>query len=165
MKNESSPWTPFEPTRQDPWDPKKVAHVHRRAGFGASWTELQRDLAVGPAASIERLLRPEPESKQFQIVTDALKRATGATSGTFARGDPRTAQAWWLYRMVYGNDPLGERLTLFWHNHFATGLHGVYDLGLMLDQNELFRKHARGKFGDLLRGVESDRATLVWLDG
>ena len=165
MTTESSAWNPYESSQQDPWDLRKAAHLHRRAGFGGTWKELHRDLAAGPAASIERFLSPEPESQQFHFVAEALKRATGATSGPFARGDPRAAQAWWLYRMVYGNDPLGEKLALFCHNHFATGLHGVYELQLMLDQNELLRKHARGKFGDLLRGIESDRAMLVWLDG
>jgi hypothetical protein len=165
MSIKSTTWAPYEPSPSDPWDLRKVAHLHHRAGFGAAWKELRRDLAAGAAVSIERLLHPEPEDKQFQIVADALKRATGASSAGFGGGDPRSAQAWWLYRMVYGNDPLGEKLTLFWHNHFATGLHGVYELNLMLDQNELLRKHARGKFGDLLRGVESDRAMLVWLDG
>jgi uncharacterized protein (DUF1800 family) len=67
--------------------------------------------------------------------------------------------------MVYGGDALGEKLTLFWHNHFATGLRGVYSLGLMVDQNELFREHARGSFAKLLRAVESDPAMLIWLDG
>ncbi len=123
---------------------------------------MERDLAAWPAASIERFVHPDSERDTFRRVSDALKRAidTESSSG----GNPRLAQAWWLYRMVYGNDALGEKLTLFWHNHFATALHGVYDLGLMLDQNELLRNHARGKFGDLLRAIEADRAMLVWLD-
>ncbi len=165
MKTDASVWAPYEPAPHDPWDFNKVAHLHRRAGFGGTWKELHRDLAAGPAQSIECLLHPPPESRQFQLISDALKRAIGDDSTSFSRADSRFAQAWWLYRMVYGGDPLGEKLTLFWHNHFATGLHGVYELNLMLDQNELLRKHARGKFGDLLRGIESDRAMLVWLDG
>jgi uncharacterized protein (DUF1800 family) len=140
--------------------------LHRRAGFGANWAELQRDLDAGPAESIERLLHPPPQSDQFRRVADALKQATGAMRDTYAAPrDHRSAPVWWLYRMAYGGDSLGERLTLFWHNHFATGLRGVYSLKLMLDQNDLFREHARGKFGELLRAVEADRAMLVWLDG
>ena len=167
MKSDASDWSPYEPSPQDPWDLRKVAHLHRRAGFGANWKELQRDRAAGPAESIERFLRPEAESQQFRQISDALRRAAGAGRFGFvaAPADARAARVWWLHRMVYGPDPLGEKLTLFWHNHFATGLHGVYNLKLMLDQNELFRQRARGKFGDLLRAVESDRAMLVWLDG
>jgi len=160
------PWAPYEPSVKDPWDLRKVAHLHRRAGFGANWTELERDLPAGPAESIERLLHPEPKGEQVRRVADALKRATETSHESFSSaGNARSARVWWLYRMVYGGDPLGEKLTLLWHNHFATGLHGVYRLKLMLDQNEVFRQHARGSFAKLLRAVESDPAMLIWLDG
>jgi uncharacterized protein (DUF1800 family) len=159
------PWAPYEPSAKEPWDLRKVAHLHRRAGFGGTWAEIERDLKAGPAESIERLLHPTTEDRQFRQVADALKNAIAASAESFGMaGDPRAARVWWLYRMVYGDDPLGEKLTLFWHNHFATALHGVYNLQLMLDQNEMLRKHARGKFGDLLSAVESDRAMLIWLD-
>ena len=72
MKTESSVWVPYEATRQDPWDLRKVAHLHRRAGFGGTWKELHLDLAAGPAASIERLFHVEPESQQSRLVSDAL---------------------------------------------------------------------------------------------
>jgi uncharacterized protein (DUF1800 family) len=158
-------WAPFESSASDGWDLNKVAHLHRRAGFGGSWSELQRDLADGPAVSIDRFLRPPVETQQFRQVSDALRQVTGAYQRHSGSADARGAQAWWLFRMTYGPDPLGEKLTLFWHNHFATGLHGVYELKLMLDQNDLLRKHARGKFGDLLGAVEADPAMLRWLDG
>jgi uncharacterized protein (DUF1800 family) len=165
MKTDN-PWSPYEPSPQDPWDLRKVAHLHRRAGFGANRAELESDLSAGPAESIARLLQPPPQSDQYRRVADALKQATGAMRDSYAvPRDSRPARVWWLYRMAYGGDPLGEKLTLFWHNHFATGLRGVYNLRMMLEQNELFRQHARGKFGELLRAVEADRAMLVWLDG
>jgi len=165
MNSLEQPWAPYEPSPREPWDLRKVGHLHRRAGFGANWAELHRDLKAGPAASIERLLHPPAEDRQFRQVADALKVAVAASQESFGMsGDPRAARVWWLYRMAYGDDPLGERLTLFWHNHFATALHGVYSLGLMLEQNEMLRKHARGKFGDLLAAIEADRAMLIWLD-
>lgn len=165
MNSNIEPWAPYVPSAKEPWDLRKVGHLHRRAGFGATWSELQRDLKAGPAESIERLLHPESSDAQFRQVAAALKEAVGASDvGLSSPGDPLDARVWWLYRMIYGDDPLGEKLTLFWHNHFATGLHGVYSLGLMLNQNELLRKHARGKFGDLLAAIEADRAMLVWLD-
>jgi uncharacterized protein (DUF1800 family) len=166
MTSDADRWAPYEPTPDDPWDLRKVAHLHRRAGFGATWSELQRDLPAGPAASIDRLLHPESEPPEFRRVADALKQAAGGSREAFSNeGDVRAAGAWWLYRMAYGADPLGEKLTLFWHNHFATGLQGVYSLQLMLDQNETLRRLARGRFGDLLTAIESDPAMLVWLDG
>jgi uncharacterized protein (DUF1800 family) len=163
MNTDVTPWAPFEPTPDDPWDLRKVAHLHRRAGFGATWQELQRDLSAGPAAAIERLLRPPAEDASFRQVSAALKRT--AESARMYSTNPSEIAGWWLYRMVYAPDPLGERLTLIWHNYFATGLHGVYRLKLMTTQNELFRAQARGSFADLLRGVESDPAMLIWLNG
>jgi uncharacterized protein (DUF1800 family) len=81
-----------------------------------------------------------------------------------ASGNPNRLKAWWLYRMLFSPDPLGERLTLMWHNHFATSNRKVQDLALMREQNELFRQHARAPFGALLRAVVKHPAMLVWLD-
>jgi uncharacterized protein (DUF1800 family) len=66
--------------------------------------------------------------------------------------------------MLLSPDPLGERLTLLWHNHFATSNRKVQDLAYMREQNELFRRHARAPFGDLLRAVVKHPAMLIWLD-
>ena len=55
-----SPWAPFEPTPDDPWDLRKVAHLHRRAGFGATRAELLRDLAAGPEASVDAAVPARP---------------------------------------------------------------------------------------------------------
>src|SRR5262249_48788409 len=77
---------------------------------------------------------------------------------------PNRLKAWWLYRMLYGPDPLTERLALLWHNHFATSNDKVHRLGRMHHQNELFRTHARAPFGRLLNAVVRDPALLFWLD-
>jgi hypothetical protein len=62
-------WAPYEPTAADPWDLRKVAHLHRRAGFGATWSELQRDLHDDPAASIDRLFHPaRPNEGEQQVL-------------------------------------------------------------------------------------------------
>ena len=58
-----------EPAGADPWDLGKVAHLHRRAGFGATWADLQRDLKAGPAASVDRLVdAPKPTAEQEDII-------------------------------------------------------------------------------------------------
>jgi uncharacterized protein (DUF1800 family) len=161
-------WRPFESTADDPWDLRKVVHLHRRAGFGASWNQLQHDLQVGPAQSISRLLEPPDDSPAFVQVSDAMLRAAGGSGEADAYSSDRDARRgaeWWLYRMAYGADPLGEKLTLFWHNHFATALRGVYSMPLMLRQNVTLRKHARGTFGEQLAAIEADPAMLLWLDG
>ena len=78
MPIDKGPWAPFEPTDRDPWDAAKVAHLHRRAGFGATRAEVTRDVKDGPAASIDRLLagksrlRGVPED--FSRATDTLAR-------------------------------------------------------------------------------------------
>ena len=68
------------------------------------------------------------------------------------------------YRMLFTPDPLTERLTLVWHDHFATSQLKVEDVDAMRRQNETFRRHARGPFGDLLRAMLRDPALLAWLD-
>jgi uncharacterized protein (DUF1800 family) len=150
-------WAPYAPTEQAPWDLRRVAHLHRRAGFGATWAELQRDLKDGPAKSIDRLLRGQARLNvpdNFDTVADRLAGA----------GDPAGLKAWWLYRMYWGPDPLAERLALAWHNHFATSNDKVRDVAVMRRQNEIFREHGRGPFGELLKAVVHDPALLIWLD-
>ncbi len=71
---------------------------------------------------------------------------------------------WWLERMAKGPRPLQEKMTLFWHGHFATSFEKVRDTYLMWRQNELFRRMATGNWLDLLTEVATDPAMLVWLD-
>src|SRR5205085_12001378 len=61
-------------------------------------------------------------------------------------------------------DPLREKMTLFWHNHFATSNRKVQNAGYMLEQNELLRRHALGSFRSLLQEMSADPAMMVWLD-
>ena len=102
MKSIDQPWAPYEPSPKEPWDLRKVAHLHRRAGFGANWAELHRDLKAGPAESIERILRPATEDRQFHQVADALKGAVAASAESLGEGDPRAARVWWLALPVLG---------------------------------------------------------------
>ena len=67
---------------------------------------------------------------------------------------------WWLDRMVRSRHPLQEKLTLFWHDHFATS---DQDTPLMLAQNQTLRRHALGRFPALLEAVTRDPAMLLFL--
>jgi uncharacterized protein (DUF1800 family) len=157
MAETTNPWAPFEPTAAELWDLRKVAHLHRRAGFGATWAELQRDLRDGPAASVNRLLNaPVPATEEVQVL-ESLRAGS--------RESEDRLKAWWLYRVVFGPDPLREKMTLFWHNHFATSNRKVKNLTSMLEQNELLRRHATGNFAELLEAMVTDPAMLIWLDG
>jgi uncharacterized protein (DUF1800 family) len=156
---DGGPWAAYRPGAKDPWDLRKVAHLHRRAGFGATRAELLRDLKDGPEASVTRFLEPGRPAPDARRVTEVLRQ------GALRAGDPERLQAWWLYRILNGHDPLREKMTLFWHGHFATSNAKVQSVPLMLRQNELFRRHALGSFGELLAGAVADPAMLVWLDG
>jgi len=156
------PWAPYVPSDQAPWDVRRVVHLHRRAGFAATWSEIQRDLKDGPTASIDRVLAGKAATEgvpaNFQKTADLLGEAAGTS------GDPARLKAWWVYRMLFGPDPLTERLALMWHNHFATSNLKVENLPFMRQQNELFRKLGRRPFGELLSAVVHDPAMLLWLD-
>ncbi len=154
-----SPWAPYEPSAADPWDLRKVAHLHRRAGFGATRAELTRDLAAGPAASVDRLLSP-PETPTAEREAIEGLRATARSTGNI-----ELLKAAWLNRILFGSDALREKLTLFWHGHFATSQKKVKSAAFMDGQNETLRTHALDDLGSLLKAVTTDPAMLVWLDG
>jgi uncharacterized protein (DUF1800 family) len=135
-----------------------IAHLYRRAGFGLSQRELKAAAARGREACIEELLHPE----QVEDPLDArLAELTGELLDLSKLED---LQQWWLYRMIHTRRPLQEKLTLFWHGHFATANSKVNDARLMLQQNRLLRERALGRFEDLLLCVARDPAMLVWLD-
>jgi uncharacterized protein (DUF1800 family) len=71
---------------------------------------------------------------------------------------------WWANRMLATPRPLEEKLTLFWHGHFATGQNKVRDYRMMLQQNRMLRANASGNLRDLLVGILKDPGMLVYLD-
>ena len=71
---------------------------------------------------------------------------------------------WWLNRMIAATNPLPEKLTLFWHDHFATSLQKVKAPELMFRQNQLFRTMGAGRFEPLAQAVAKDAAMMMWLD-
>lgn len=133
-----------------------MTHLHRRAGFGAPWKTVQADLERVPAEVIRGLFvaaeAPGPEADDQ--VADVI--ASGS--------EARRLAAWWLLRMVRGAAPLLERLTLFWHGHFATSAAKVEQTSLMLAQYRTLRGLGLGEFGALARAISRDPAMLVWLD-
>ncbi|HVU87843.1 MAG TPA: DUF1800 domain-containing protein [Pirellulales bacterium] len=154
-------WPRYEPSAAAPWNLRRVVHLHRRAGFAGTWSELARDLADGPQASIDRFLAGHAYGAapaDFETVSRALADAAVSSS------NPQRLKAWWFYRMVFSDDPLAERLTLMWHNHFATSNAKLDSVGMMRDQNVAFRAGARKPFGELLPSIVKGPAVLVWLD-
>jgi uncharacterized protein (DUF1800 family) len=155
-------WAPYTPDEKTPWNLRRVVHLHRRAGFAGTWGEIQRDLKDGPKAAIDRVLSGTASAEgvpaEFRATADLLGESAASSR------DPARLKAWWVYRMMFGPDPLTERLALMWHNHFATSNLKVENLTAMRAQNELFRKLGRKRFGELLNAVVRDPATLIWLD-
>jgi uncharacterized protein (DUF1800 family) len=149
----------LSPLPQVAFDREAAAHLLRRLQFGVRPDEIDRALAEGLPATADRLLSVQPE-------TDAFVRAEAALRQTaYAASSIAGLKAWWLYRMLHSANPLREKLTLMWHNHFATSHAKVNNVPQMAVQNDLFREHAWGDFHHLLHGVARDPAMLVWLDG
>ena len=135
-----------------------LAHLFRRAGFGATRDELERATVDGYEATVERLLHPEaapaldeelifryyPDSKEARVVD--------------------SAQMYWVYRMINTERPLEEKLALFWHGLFATGYSKVENARTLQDQIAMFRANCLGSFRTMLVALSRDPAMIFWLD-
>jgi uncharacterized protein (DUF1800 family) len=125
---------------------------------------LERDVEAGPEKAIDQLLDGESQSLDgqeaaaFEAFQDRMARR-GAQSAALA-----PIQAAWVLRMIMTPHSLRERMTLFWHNHFATSNAKVNNPGLMLRQNQLLRSQALGSFPEMLKAIARDPAMLLWLD-
>jgi uncharacterized protein (DUF1800 family) len=108
--------------------------------------EVQRARRAGDEAVLERL-RMERQQRQRQD-----------------RQQMGRIQEWWLQKMIESPRPLEEKLTLFWHGHFATGYRSIEDSYHMFRQNQLFRAHATGSFRELTLGVIRDPAMIRYLN-
>ena len=150
-------WEPYRPSEKSPWDLKKVGHLYRRAAFGATLAELEEGLRAGPDKAVTALLKGDASRPAFDADGELAALVKKSNSGTLAR-------SWWLRRMLESPQPLREKMTLFWHNHFATSNAKVQNAGYMLGQYELMYRHALGNFRPLLQEMSKDPAMMVWLD-
>src|SRR5262245_6606048 len=164
------------------FDPQ-VEHLLRRAGFGARPDELDTYRQVSFNGSVTRLI-------EYDRIADDVDSKIGQAGYALTTGAPFTPQSniaqarqRWLFRMVHSDRPLQEKMTLFWHNHFATGytkLAGLVgaaegarymaakaseDPGGVRGQIEMLRDNALGNFRDILMNIAKDTAMLFWLDG
>jgi uncharacterized protein (DUF1800 family) len=163
-ETQDNAWSRYVPDEATPWNLRRVVHLHRRAGFGASWTQIERDLADGPEKSIERLLEGKLQPIGAPAPEDFERTSALLAESAVAARELGRLKAWWFYRMLFSPDPLGERLTLMWHSHFATSNLKVDDVALMHRQNATFRRLARSPFAELLGAALRDPALLVYLD-
>ena len=151
-------WRAWKPPKDTPLGLKWAGHLYRRAAFGATNDELRQAADETPDAALHRLFEGDPRAAAAdrRLASEGFERSSG--------NDAAALRAWWLDRMMNGGQPLREKMTLFWHNHFATSINKVMKAELMLRQNELLRTHALGKFGTMLQAISKDPAMLIWLD-
>ena len=136
-----------------------IAHLMRRAGFGASRAELETFADRGYEWTVEWLLNPEaqPDIDEYQLYR-YMPMLEYPQVGYSAHG-----QAEWFYRMVNGQRPLQEKIALFWHQVFATATQKVWAHGVIAQVN-MFREKGLGSLRDLLVAVAQDPAMIKWLD-
>ncbi|HEY3787655.1 MAG TPA: DUF1800 family protein, partial [Urbifossiella sp.] len=115
-------WAPFKPSAEIPWNAKWIAHLYRRAAFGPSPVDTERASKDGFEKTHGRLMVGEPDAPSLlELYTDAGKNLSSDVQ----------IRVWWLSMMLDGGHPLREKITLFWHNHFATSYAKVQRTQLM----------------------------------
>ena len=143
-------------TRGDPSGPPISTAARPLA---ASREDVQEAERLGFHGTLDLLFQGRPFAAEIlETLVDVGRVAADDDEG----GDQ--LRGWWLYCMLHGGHPLREKMTLFWHNHFATSLAKVQSSTLMFGQNCLLRTHALGRFGPLLQAISRDPAMMVWLD-
>lgn len=148
-------WAEYEPDAERPWNFVQAGHLYRRAAFGADWNQLQEALSDGPQRTIDKLLRPQADLIAFNRAYDNFEISAVSVDAL---------RAWWLRRMIQTPHPLLEKMTLFWHSHFATNGEKVKSARLMQQHIQLLRSQALNSFRTLLEGISHDPAILVWLE-
>lgn len=151
-------WRPYEPSSDNPWNRRLAAHLYRRAGLGADAKTLDAAVRRTPIELVDDLISENVETSQFRTTADALARTI------LASGDARRLSAAWVYRLLFTPNQLLEKVTLFWHGHFATSAEKVKDASLVWNQNQILREHALGSFRELVRRIAKDPAMLIYLD-
>src|SRR5687768_394142 len=142
-----------------PFGREQAERLLWRAGFGPRPGEAEALAKLGLRDAVHSLTRPGAERFVGTAPRDDKGRA-------LAPGDAwGHDHLWWLDRMVRTSRPLVERMTLVWHDWFATSLAGVGSQKLMLNQNKLLRRLSLGSFDTMLREVTKDPAMLLWLSG
>jgi uncharacterized protein (DUF1800 family) len=168
------------PRRQN----RPLEHLLRRAGFGARPDELDMYGEMSIAQAIDTVLNYDRVVDNVDTLVGKPGYVNTTITGQFLPQSNIThARQRWLFRMLHSDRPLQEKMTLFWHNHFATGYAKIAgaigategarylaakaaeDPGKVRGQIEMLRDNALGNFRDILVNIAKDTAMLVWLDG
>lgn len=150
-------WQTWKPSKAEPWNQARAAHLVRRGGFGASMEQLEHFEEIGFEKTLDAIFSREG-TEAYDQELKPLERTLVSSQ------DPQGISAWWLLRMLQSPCQLLEKATLFWHGHFATGAEKVANSRAMLQQSRLLREHALGKFEPMVQGISRDVAMLIYLD-
>jgi uncharacterized protein (DUF1800 family) len=155
-----------------------TARVLRRAGFGATGAQIDAVAGQDLSTYLDGALGADPDADPGAVATPMPplkappsrpgKNATPAARKQFntqLNEDMSVLAAWWVSRMVAVEQPVHEKLTLLWHNHFATSASKVRVAAQMAAQNQKLRTLTLGDFRTLAYAMLTDAATLRWLDG
>lgn len=173
----------LKPLSASKWDFTTAAHLLNRAGFGGTPDEIEKLVSLGHEKAVSSLVDfdkiPDPASDPDWAHPDpgrAERRRAAKNANPEQRQQMQKQErqienerilqlrGWWLQRMAKGPRPFQEKMTLFWHGHFATSFEKVRDPYYIWRQNELFRRLALGNWLELLTEAGKDPAMLVWLD-
>ena len=135
-----------------------MAHLMRRAGFGATLQELEESQAKGYEATVETLLHPEDAPEWDD---DLFRRYQPDLNSVMYF---ESAQAYWMYKMINSKRPLEEKIALFWHGLFATAYGKLNHAKGVVNQTDTFRRHGLGSFHNILMELSRDPAMIFWLD-
>ncbi|MFP6636273.1 MAG: DUF1800 domain-containing protein [Dehalococcoidia bacterium] len=138
----------------------QMAHLMRRAGFGATREELDRYVAMGYEATVEELIDPPQD-----MPAGNMALLLGYMPGCLLPGGvPQPGQYNWMFNMITTKRPLEEKVALFWHQVFATGNSKIDNCDQMLEQLVMFRKFGMGNYREMLVELSKNPAMLYWLD-
>ena len=188
-------WTPRPGNAAAAMDFDEARHLLSRTTFGATPAEIRALEAQDYAATVDRLLKsarreaitappgwldegPAELRRQQQVArTERAENKANPESKQGADGKPlrpagqpvqeqgRELRNWWVEEMLVTDQPLTERMVLFWHNHFTSSLMKVRFPPALFRQNALYRREGLGNFATLLKEVARDPAMLIYLDG
>jgi len=135
-----------------------MAHLMRRAGFGAPYTEVEARAVKGYEATVEELLHPETQPELDDDIMMRYKTEWVNKNGLEGQ------QEEWVFRMVNSKKPLEEKMALFWHGIFCTGHAKCEHPRQQSLEIDMFRRNGMGRYEDILMGLAYDPAMVFYLD-
>jgi uncharacterized protein (DUF1800 family) len=183
----------MSPISKSQWNATTARHLLNRAGFGGTSAQVDALVAMGPDGAVDYLLNYEslpaeaisdtqfdrdirrPLNDEERSMVQQARKSNDENAlaqiqklrnerDGLDRKQAQEVQKWWLRRMIETGRPFEEKMTLFWHGHFATGYRTIEDSYHMFLQNQLFRTNAVGNFSQLVMRILRDPAMLKYLD-